>query len=170
MAHFPVWSECYMRIGELKCPILFFISGLSGAKNGRRHKRMDAPVKGRMWRVQVGKWLDSARDFPYWRHNTFLWTFSTEVYPVPYAFGNACCDADMLIASRGGVVLGCSRNSSHRSPPYLPSLGSVENPTRVQSFQLKSSPSLVLQAWLRRDCWSSTTLTGMFSQLRSLVC
>ena len=118
MARFPVWSECYMRIGELKCPILFFISGLSGAKNGRRHKRMDAPVKGRMWRVQVGKWLDSARDFPYWRHNTFLWTFSTEVYPVPYAFGNAYCDADMLIASRGGVVLGCSRNSSHIFPRW----------------------------------------------------
>lgn len=34
---FPVRSPGYVRIGELKRAILFFISGLSGAKNGRRH-------------------------------------------------------------------------------------------------------------------------------------
>jgi hypothetical protein len=31
---FSIWSEGYVRIRELKGPILFFKSSLSGAKNG----------------------------------------------------------------------------------------------------------------------------------------
>ena len=35
--YFSIRGPGYVRIGELKRPVLFFESGLSGAKNGRRH-------------------------------------------------------------------------------------------------------------------------------------
>jgi len=31
---FPIWGPGYVRVGELKRAVLFFVSGLSGAKNG----------------------------------------------------------------------------------------------------------------------------------------
>lgn len=54
--HFSIGGPGYVRICELKRAILFFVGGLSGAKNGRRHIKecggWTFRSRGRMRRVQ----------------------------------------------------------------------------------------------------------------------